>query len=129
MSHWSANYIGTPWVPGISDCWSFARRVWREQWGWQVSPWDGDPSDLRHAVVALAAAEHHPLWEAVEVPGEGDAVLMGRAARPCHVGLWIAAPEGAGILHSVERAGVIFTPPGRLGAIGLKVLACYRWRA
>lgn len=126
MSHWSAQYIGDPWLPGISDCWSFARRVWREQWGWDVPPWGGDPSDLRHAVVALSAAPHHPGWRPVDLAVEGDAVLMGRGARPTHVGIWITPPEGAGILHSVERAGVIFTPPSRLPVLSLRVLACYR---
>jgi cell wall-associated NlpC family hydrolase len=126
MSHWSAPYVGTPWVAGTSDCWSFARRVWREQFGWQVPPWGGDPQELRHAVVALQAAAHHPDWQAVDLPAEGDAVLMGRSARPCHVGIWIAPAEGAGILHSLERAGVVYTPPGRLPALGLRVLGRYR---
>ena len=49
MMHWAAAEIGQPWVPGISDCWSFARRCWRERWGWDVPPIMIDPADLRAA--------------------------------------------------------------------------------
>lgn len=129
MSHWSAAYIGTPWVPGSSDCWSFARMVWRERFGWEVPPWGGDPSELRHAMVALAAAPHQPDWAPVTEAAEGDAVLMGRSARPSHVGIWVTPPDGVGVLHSVERAGVVFTPSGRLPAMGLRLLGLYRRRA
>lgn len=129
MSHWSEAYIGTPWLAGVSDCWSFARRVWQAEFGWTVAPWGGDPADLRHAVTALAAAPLHPDWQPVAEPAEGDAVLMGRAQRPCHVGIWITPPEGAGILHSMERAGVIFTSPTRLATLNLRQLGCYRRRA
>lgn len=126
MSHWSAAYIGTPWQAGLSDCWSFARRVWHVEFGWDVPPWGGDPADLRHALVALSTAPHHPDWHVVAEAEEGDAVLMGRSHRPCHVGIWITPPGGAGVLHSVELSGVIFTAPGRLAAMGYRVLGIYR---
>lgn len=125
MSHWSADHIGRPWVPGISDCWSFAREVWAQRFGWTVPPIMVDPSDLRAAVRALSDPGGAG-WNRVEQPVEGDAVLMGRAARPCHVGIWIEPPEGGGILHSVERTGVIFTPPGRLAQMGLNQLGLWR---
>lgn len=128
MIHWSADHIGRPWVPGISDCWSFAREVWAQRFGWTVPPIMVDPSDLRAAVRALSDPGGAG-WRQVEVPSEGDAVLMGRAQRPCHVGIWIEPPEGAGILHSVERTGVIFTPPARLQLMGLRLLGTWARQA
>lgn len=129
MTHWSAAHIGTPWVPGLSDCWSFARAVWRERWGWEVPPIGIDPADLRAAVRVLGDPGNRRGWTEVARPAEGDAVLMGRGRRPCHVGIWIEPEGGSGILHSVERAGVIFTAPSRLAAMGLQVLGHWRRQA
>ena len=126
MTHWSAGLVGQPWVAGISDCWSFARSVWRERWGWDVPPIGVDPADLRAATRALSDPDHRTGWAEVQAPAEGDAVLMGRSLRPCHVGIWIDLPEGGAILHAMERVGVIVTPPGRLAALSLRHLQTYR---
>jgi cell wall-associated NlpC family hydrolase len=123
--HWSADYIGTPWVAGLSDCWSFARRVWRQEFGWQVPAWEGDPANLRAGMMALSG--DRPGWVPVAEATEGDAVLMGRSSRPCHVGVWITPPDGAGVLHALEQVGVVYTPPARL--CGLRILGLYRRQA
>lgn len=126
MKHWAADYIGTPWVAGASDCWSFARALWQARWGWDVPPLTVDPQDARAARHALAVPPETAGWQAVTVPQEGDAVLMAKGARPCHVGVWITPEPDAGILHSVERAGVIFTGPYRLHTIGYRIIGIYR---
>lgn len=59
-------------------------------------------------------------------PVEGDAVLMGTGDRPCHVGLWITPDAAGGVLHSVEGAGVIFTPGLRVRDLGYAILGFYR---
>jgi hypothetical protein len=52
---------------------------------------------------------------------------MAKGARPAHVGVWITPDDGAGVLHSVEAAGVIFTQPGRLAGMGYRIIGFYRW--
>ena len=130
MTHWAEAHIGMPWVAGHSDCWSFARRVWRERFGIEVPALGVDPGDLRGVRRAFHEGVEGGDWQMVEVPTEGDAVLMGRSSRPCHVGIWVSPdPDEAGVLHSVEGSGVIFTTPARLGPLGWRILGFYRRRA
>jgi cell wall-associated NlpC family hydrolase len=127
VTHWAAGHIGTPWVAGVSDCWSFARRVWAEQFGWDVPPVPVDATDPRAARRAFAAGHDGSGW--VPVSGdaaEGDAVLMSLGRWPCHVGVIVEPPEGRAVLHSVEGAGVIATPPARLADLGFRVVGIYR---
>ncbi|MBD3764934.1 MAG: hypothetical protein IE927_09420 [Rhodobacterales bacterium] len=128
MMHWSTRHVGTPWVAGETDCWHFAASVWRDRWGWQVDPVAVDPADPRAIRQALGQIDP-AVWRPVTRLAEGDAALMARGQRPCHVGSWILLPEGPAILHSVERAGVIVTAPDRLREIGYRLVASYRWAA
>lgn len=126
QDHWAADYIGLPWVAGASDCWAFACRIWRERFGFEAPLFAGDPTDPRVARRALAHDPERSGWRIVAFgPREGDAVLMARGARPCHVGIWID-PDPPGVLHSVEGAGVVFTPPARLAAMGYRIIGIYR---
>lgn len=136
--HWAAVYIGRAWSPA-DNCLDFARRVWREQMGWDVPVLAADIADPRAVRRAFEAGSKavssgalnggvNELWTRVDAPVEFDAVLMSRGQRACHIGVW-AAPEAAepGILHSIETAGVIFTPPGRLPGLGLAVMGYWRF--
>lgn len=120
--HWAEPLLGTPWVPGISDCWSFARRVWKERFGRIVEPLPVDPADHRAAARLLEGAAGRG-WIATGAPVEGDAVLMSAGRRPCHVGIWLAPGR---VLHSIERSGVICTPVARLPDLGYRIAACLR---
>lgn len=123
--HWAATLIGTPWIAGESDCWSFARRVWRERFGWDVPPLGAiDPASPRTARRAFAAPPGDAGWLRVERPTEGCGVLMAMGRDPCHVGVWIE-PDLAGVLHSVERAGVLFTVPAALPLLGYRITGFY----
>lgn len=119
--HWVMRWIGRPWVPGVSDCWSLARAVWAAEFGRIVPPLPVDPADLRASTRALAAGSSD--WLRVAVPVEGDGVLMGRGRQPCHVGIWVAPDR---VLHAVEGAGSVCTAAGRLDDMGYRVLACLR---
>lgn len=124
-THWALAEIGHPWVAGENDCWSFARRIWAQRFGWDVPPVPIDPRDPRACRQALARDPAKAGWVVAWPPREGDAVLMARGARPAHVGIWIE-PDLGGVLHSVETAGVIFTPPDRLAGLGYRILGYYR---
>lgn len=85
-----------------------------------------DPQDARAVRHALGIPPEDAGWQGTDSPVEGNAVLMAKGARPCHVGIWIAPPSGAGVLHSVERSGVVFTSPQRLAGIGYRIIGTYR---
>lgn len=122
-AHWAAEYIGLPWVAGTSDCWNFARRVWAERFGLDVPEVPVDPADPRAVRHGLVSSGERRAWLDIERPAEGDAVLMARGTRACHVGIWIW--PGA-VLHSIEHSGVICTEPDRLAGLGYRILGFYR---
>ncbi|MES2664994.1 MAG: hypothetical protein V4712_02780 [Pseudomonadota bacterium] len=82
-----------------------------------------DPRGIRRAFKGGSNAG----WAPVQTPAEFDAVLMAQGLHPCHIGVW-AAPAGqeAGIVHSVERMGALFTPPSRLAQLGLSLTGYWR---
>lgn len=123
--HWAADYIGQPWVAGVSDCWHFARAVWAERFGIEVPVTGVDVTSALAGRRALRDGARAG-WQAVQTPAEGDGVLMGIGTRPCHVGLWINPDATGGVLHSVEGAGVIYSPGLRVQGIGYVILGYYR---
>lgn len=126
MTHWAAPYIGQPWDPATQHCWAFCRRVWHEVFGIEVAEVSVDGSSAHAARRAFGQDPHAAGWDKVDSPAEGDAVLMAMGARPCHVGVWAAPAPSAGVLHAVEKTGVIFTPPARLAAMGYRIVGFYR---
>lgn len=122
---WATPYIGIPWVAGKSDCWAIARRIWREVFGLDVPTVDVDAHSRLETIRAFGGHQEYANWHIVATPMDGDAVLMGRHRNPSHVGVWCAS-DGGGIVHSLEKSCVVFTKPGALPAMGLRVIAYYR---
>jgi len=132
--HWAEQYLGKPWVLGTSgpdtyDCWGLVRAVLREQFTIDV-PAIIVPDCAGLAVVreAMAQFQHHPelqRWQPVAAPRHGDGVQMSAARTPWHVGIWLDV-DGGGVLHCLEGAGVIFTPPAALRNAGWR--RCSYWR-
>jgi len=125
MSHWAINYIGEPWIAGEHDCYAFARRVWREQFGMEVPLVDFDATSALACQRALAKQPERANWQPVETPREGDAVLISKGKRPSHVGVWISANGGA-VLHCAQGVGVICQGLASLNTSGWHVLGYYR---
>ena len=125
--HWAAAWIGQPYDPAVNHCWQFARAVWRGHFGWDVAALDVDaldPRQLRRDFVGHAEFGHwRPVTGGDHAAVEGDAVIMARGQRPCHIGIWIAP---ATVLHAVEGTGSIATPAGRLGDLGYRIHGIYR---
>lgn len=110
--HWASQYIGLPWVAGSSDCWSFARRVWRERFSWDVAAVDVDAAYRLQSLKAFDAHPEYANWQVVTHPQEGDACLMGKSERPSHIGIYLEADSG-GVLHSLESVrGQLGLDPG-----------------
>ena len=125
MSHWAEQYIGDAYDPQTHDCWAFCRRVWAEQFALAVPVVTVNGSNLRAITRAFS---HHPernLWQAVDVPQEGDAVLLAHTKYPSHVGIWVEA-DGGGVLHCQDGPGVVFTTRAALARMGWGRLQYYR---
>jgi len=126
-AHWAARYIGDAWINGDHDCWGFFRRVQAEQFGLDLPRIDVDACSALICRRAFASNAERDRWLAVEVPAEGDAVLMGKNKRPAHVGVWIDVDGGA-VLHCVEHAGVVVQNRPALRLSGWQILGLYRRR-
>lgn len=121
QSHWAAALIGMP----APDCWAFARQVWADRFGAVLPVLPYDATDHRALRRQLEGAESHG-WIQVLEPKEGDAVLMTRGLRPCHVGIWIEPDGDRGVLHWVEGQGVAYTPPSQIGGMGYAIASFWR---
>lgn len=117
--------IGRPYTLGAAgpdafDCWGLVRHYYAAMRGVQLPVVDAE----RTLAIARAFAGNaeRDNWVEVWHPAEGDAVLMGQARRPHHVGLWL----GGGVLHAVEGAGVIYTTAPMLRHGGWNVIGYYR---
>ena len=119
--HWAASYIGMP----APDCWAFARQVWAERFGAGLPVLPYDVTDHRALRRQLEGASAHG-WAQVLKPAEGDAVLMTRGTRPCHVGIWIEPDATQGVLHWVETQGVVFTQPSQVPGLGYAIASFWR---
>lgn len=124
-THWAAGYVGEPWINHHHDCWAFFRRVQIERFGLDLPEIDVDACAPLACRRAFASHDERDAWLSVEVPAEGDAVLMGKNKRPAHVGVWIEADGGA-VLHCVEGAGVVVQNRPALRLSGWQVLGFYR---
>lgn len=125
MTHWAEIYIGEPWVSRTHDCWAFTRRVWREQYGLEISPIDVDSCNRMAAMRAFVGHEERAHWHNVATPQEGDAVLLSQSKHPSHVGVWVDA-DGGGVLHCIEGAGVVFQTVASMRAAGWHGMEFYR---
>ena len=121
---WPARYIGEPYVPREHDCWAFARRVWREVFGFDVPAVNVDPSDAFAVVRALAGHPERARWSELARPREAAAVLMTTGTRGCHVGVWSDC-DGGGVLHCLAGCGVVWSSLPALALHGWRVLGFY----
>lgn len=125
MNHWAIEYIGDEWVPGEHDCWAFFARVQRERFGRDVPPIEIDPDDVLAVARAIRDDDERQHWRHVDVPQEGDAVLLAHARYPSHIGVWVNV-DGGGVLHCVRGAGVVFSRPQMLARDGWRQVDYYR---
>lgn len=119
--HWAVGYIGLPWLPlgrGVQgfDCYGLFRRVQRLYFGVEVPEIGIDPQvDMRGVLTAFRGHDEFGNWDVVDVPAEGDAVMMGRNDVVKHLGVYLAV-DGGGVLHCDSIGGVQFTAIGDMCA-------------
>ena len=125
--HWAMDYIGQAWERHTHDCWAFVRRVQHERFGRELAPVDVDAVNLLACARAIDNAAERARWDLVHQPAEGDVALLARTRYPSHVGVWIDA-DGGGVLHCLEKVGVIFQGMRALSAAGWQKVEFYRWK-
>ena len=116
-------YIGLPWKIDSLNCWSFFQKVQRERFGRETLD---IPFKSYEHIGVMREFKNSPerlKWVETNEPKDGDAVLMSENKRPHHVGVWI----NNGVLHCVEKVGVIFTNLQQLRRMRWNVLGYYTW--
>lgn len=130
MEHWSARYIGEPYVRGEADCARLVCRVRREQFCLPVP----DEAEIERAAsrlgrVAQMADGVAAFGEPVSEPKEGDAVLMICRGRAGHIGVFCVVNGERCVLHAMENAGMVVLHRLRdLHRVALSIEGYYRWK-
>lgn len=133
MSHWASELIGKPWAfgatgPEVFDCLGFTIFVQRTQYGIEMLE-PGYTENLLQNTHLLAQGEERARWAEVEVPEDGDVILMARRKFPTHIGTWIRANGKMGALHCLEGIGVVFQDQGQLRLSGWGSFHFYRHKS
>lgn len=129
--HWAAQLAGKPWAKGAAgpdafSCWGLLRYCMAEVYGKPIPEIDEvDETSIRSIFRAFRTSEHWDGWHQVDKPADGDAVLMSHGLHPHHIGIWLDI-DGGGVLHAVEKIGVLFSSPAGLKRNGWQVLGYWR---
>ena len=132
--HWAARYIGLPWEaaaegPHAFNCWTFVRHVQRVYYGRDL-PEIPNPEDILRVARAFRDHPERARWPEVEVPRDGDCVLMRQSRHPVHVGVWITGVGYAGagaVLHCARDSGVVCQTPAALNTNNWHIAGYYRF--
>jgi cell wall-associated NlpC family hydrolase len=120
-------YIGLQWSAGARgpdafDCWGLLRHVQAQHFG-KIVP---DVTEFGAVVRDMYDERMNSReWEIADQPFHGAGVLM-RGGDDPHVGVFLDL-EGGGVLHSMERVGVIWSPRATLRLLGFSKLKFYRF--
>ena len=121
-SHWTEAYVGLPYILGVGECAHRAALVWGQEFGFEIAP---PPAygDIKLAQRHIEAELAKPEWCWVRRPLEGDAVVMWKGDRLCHVGVWVAPGH---VLHCTRRDGMVLTPEVELEGQGFRIFGYFR---
>ncbi len=128
--HWAEHYIGLPWSatgegPEAFHCWAFVRHIQEKRFG-RTLPGIPNPEDILSIARDFRDHPERRRWKRVDVPAEGDCVLMRQARYPIHVGVWLDVDSG-GVLHCSQEAGVAFQSTTSLALNGWRIEGAYRF--
>ena len=126
---WAANGRG----PDEFDCWHLACLVQRELFGRELPSVDV-PADPQWAwmLQTIAAHPERANWldrsrpNGLIAAGDGALVLMARAQRAAHIGVWLLPEQG--VIHCDQTSGVMFEDATTLRAAGWRKLMFYEPR-
>lgn len=95
-------YLGLPYVPHQSDCWTLVRRFASEQLGKNYPEFMYDvPTILEDAQAQIENQKHFlgKVWNQVNAPELGDILIFRIFSRECHVGISLG---GIDFLHTLK---------------------------
>lgn len=126
MNHWSAGYVGMPWLKDEFDCGTLVERVRREQFGHEIQltparragPF-GRNAQIRQETDSRACQ--------TLTPKDGDLVLLICKARAQHVGVYCVIDGQPWVLHNGQGTGVRLMPLWSLEKWGYRVEGYYQW--
>lgn len=120
-------YLGLPHEFGATgpeafDCWNLLRHLRRAYFN---SDMPDAPIGDKEACLALFTARCRAgEWQKVDAPQHGDPACLRGGMAP-HVGIYLDI-DGGGVLHSLEKVGVIWTRRGNLMNLGFPKTTFYR---
>lgn len=116
-------YIGQPWHAVGLNCWDLVRKVYADL-GVELPLMQVDADNHKAVLMQFKSADTYRLWDEVPVPTHLDVVVLRMGKSPCHVGLSVQG----GLLHSIAKAGVVFSDDRHLHALGFSVHSYWRYR-
>lgn len=108
------SYVGKSWNEQY-NCFSHFMDVQKNQFGVDDFDQMNDMPNVMDYGEALSFVENkennslNKLWEEVDKPQEGDAIIFGMGRVKFHIGTYVNVDFG-GILHCTKAGGVAFTP-------------------
>ncbi|MCV9960379.1 C40 family peptidase [Pararhizobium sp. BT-229] len=108
MLHWSAAYVGTPYVDrgreaGGCDCWGLVRLALAQEKRIVLPSYDEvSPEELAEIAALVRAEVEAGIWISVDDPHDFDVAVFRRGRFDSHVGIMV---DGRRMLHSDKYAG------------------------
>lgn len=128
--HWMYNYLGKPWAHEY-DCFRHFAQVQSEIYKRDKVLELPDLPDVLDYDGAKDYVSNHEivneLWEEVDSPEEGDAIIFGSDKLSFHVGTYVNE-DGGGVLHCDHRQGVQFTSMRSYRMYGIKFQKILRYK-
>lgn len=133
--HWSERYVGRRYVPGEFDCGELARLVQREVFGREIRlpaardyELAGGPLEKFRAMAAQIERCKDDVAARVDLPRDGDGVLLISRGYRQHIGVHCAIAGERWVLHASDGSGQVQLGRARdLALRGLSIEGYYRW--
>lgn len=100
--------LGIPHDRVARHCWWLVVKVQADLFGQALPSWEADYPGIRDRPRIMASHPLRAVWHPVDLPADGDIVMMGRApGRDVHAGVYLVGGGRRGVLHTDAPHGVI----------------------
>ena len=128
MIHWCSRFIGIPYAQ--MNCAVLVAHVLESEFlrpdiGAALRGFPEHSMGTRERSHAISQGWRE-LAEKVDVPQDGDGVILKIGSKLSHMGLAVDTPKGLYVLHTVGDRGSVIEPFGKM--MTCKVEGFYRWR-
>lgn len=135
VTHWTGGYVGRRYVEGTFDCGELARLVQREVFGREIRlpaardyDFAGGPLEKFRLMAGQIERCKDDVARRVDVPQEGDGVLLVTRGYRQHIGVHCAIAGERWVLHASDGTGQVVLQRERdLPMRGGTVEGYYRW--